>query len=568
MTTITPPRHNPLPLVTVGSIACGIMVFALCALSCQAAATEQAVAPGIPHLTKQGTATQLLVDDKPYLIVGGELHNSSSSDLAFLAPAWERFSALHINTVLASVFWELMEPREGQFDFKLVDGLIDDARRHDMRLILLWFGTWKNGMSSYAPAWMKRDYQRFPRVKVLSGRSVEIISTFSTEAQQADLHAFAALLHHLRAVDGDRHTVIMLQVENEVGVLGDSRDRSVPANAAYARPAPAALLDHLQRSHPDLDVGLARLWEAHGAKTAGTWEEVFGGGAQTDELFMAWQYATYIDAVAAAGKAEYPLPMYVNGWLNKPEQRPGDWPSGGPIPHTLDVWKAAAPHIDFYSPDIYQPDFEHWCQGYARRDNPLFIPEMNLGEIGARQFFYALGEHQAMGVSPFGIDEVAPSDDEPLGRSFAVLRQIAPIILAHQGRQAMTGFLLDEKHPAVIRQLGGYELEITLDEGFGQKPVQAGGLIIATGPDEFLGAGFGFRVRFKPLTPGPPLAGIVAVDEGHYLDGEWVTGRRLNGDEAGRGHWWRFLDLPGKDSVPNANSLATGISRCQVYRYE
>ena len=532
-------------------------------------ATIANAAPSLPHLDKQGDATQLIVEGRPFLVLGGELHNSSSSDPAYMAPAWDRLEKLQLNTTLAAVFWELLEPAEGKFDFRLVDDLVNQARRHEQRLILLWFGTWKNGMSSYAPEWMKRDSQRFPRVRTQDGRSVEIISAFSSAALQSDCRAFVALMRHLREIDGERHTVIMVQVENEVGVLGDSRDRGAAANAAYAESVPAALLTHLAKQPEELDPGLAALWKMHGTKTTGTWEEVFGGGPDTDELFMAWHYATYIDAVTAAGKAEYPLPMFVNGWLNKAEQRPGDWPSGGPIPRTLDVWMAAAPHLDLFVPDIYQPDFEHWCRAYSRPGNPLFIPEMVKGEVGARWFFYALGQHEALGVSPFGIDSVEAAENEPLRRSYTVLRQLAPEILAYQGRGAMTGFLLDEKQPTVSRRLGDFELEITLDQGFGQKPSAAGGLIIQTGPEEFLGAGFGFRVRFKPITPGPALTGIVSIDEGRFIDGQWMPGRRLNGDEAGRGHWWRFLDFPGKaDSVPFANDLATGISRCRIYRYE
>jgi hypothetical protein len=293
---------------------------------------------------------------------------------------------------------------------------------------------------------------------------------------------------------------------------------------------------------------------------------------------MAWHYARYIDAIAAAGKAEYPLPMFVNAWLSSlgstpggwasGGQKPGEWPSGGPLPHTLDIWQAGAPHIDFLAPDIYQPNFRAWCQQYTQRGNPLFIPEMRRSEIGARQVFYAFGEHDAMGVSPFAIDSVEPSEDNPLQRSYAVLRQLAPLILEHQGKQEMIGFLLDEEQPNITRELGGYELEITLDQGFGQLAERGGGLIIATGRDEFLGAGFGFRVRFKGLSPGPALAGIVAVDEGHYQGGRWIPGRRLNGDETGRGNWWRFYDYRSSDGRASANDLATGIGRCTVYRYE
>ncbi len=532
----------------------------------------------LPHLRKTGSTTQLIVDDKPFLVLGGELHNSSASSLAYLDPIWERLVALHLNTVLPVVAWEQSEPEEGIFDFTLVDGLLDGARRHGLRLVLLWFGTWKNGMSSYAPGWVKRDYRRFPRVVVESGEPIEILSTLGTETLTADARAFAALMAHLREVDGEEQTVLMVQVQNEVGVLGDSRDRSPAANAAFAGPVPAELIEQLQAHKAELGTGLLDLWEAQGCPIHGSWEKLFGNSAQTDELFMAWNYARYVDAVAAAGKAEYPLPLFANAWLSSlgdapggwasGGQKPGEWPSGGPLPHTMDIWLAAAPHIDFLAPDIYQPQFAAWCRQYTRRGNPLFIPEMRRTEEGARQLFYALGEHDAIGVSPFGIDSAPPTPDNPLTRSFAVLGQMAPAILDAQGKDSMIGFLLDPETPQIIRKLGNYELEISLDEGFGQDAKRGNGLIIATGPDEFLGAGFGFRVRFRGLPPGPSLAGIIAVEEGEFQSGEWVSGRRLNGDETGRGHYWRFYDYAsnadGGLSIPHSS---TGISRCTVYRY-
>lgn len=531
----------------------------------------------IPHLRKQGSAIQLIVDGQPFLIIGGELHNSSASSLAFMEPIWERMTTLHLNTVLAVVSWELVEPEEDTFDFTLVDGLIHEARRHDLKLVLLWFGTWKNAMSSYAPAWVKRDYQRFPRIKIAGDQTVEILSTFGAETRDADARAFAALMRHLLEVDGQEQTVIMVQVQNEVGVLDDSRDRSTMANEAFADQVPAALMTELEQHRSELGTDLHQRWEANGFKTEGSWEAVFGSGVETDEFFMAWHYARYLDVVTAAGKAEYSLPMFANAWLSSLAstpvgwasggQKPGEWPSGGPLPHTLDIWLAGAPTIDFLAPDIYQPNFEDWCKGYTRRGNPLFIPEMRRNVDGARQVFYALGEHDAIGVSPFAIDSVEPSEDNPLQRSYAVLRQMAPHILEYQGRQEMIGFLLDEETPSIKRALGNYELEIVLDQGFGQDAKEGSGLIIAMGPDEFLGAGFGFRVKFKGLPPGPSLAGIVAVDEGQFSSGKWILGRRLNGDETGRGHWWRFYDYANEERN-YANRLATGISRCTVYRYE
>jgi beta-galactosidase GanA len=518
-----------------------------------------------PHLRKQGSATQLIVDGSPFLVLGGELHNSSSSSTEYMKPIWERMVALNFNTVLAPVFWELVEPKEGAFDFGLVDGLIHDARRHNLRLILLWFGSWKNGQSSYVPAWVKRDYRRFPRAALADGGSAEVLSTLADASWQADARAFAALMRHLRVVDGDEHTVIMVQVQNEVGLLGDSRDRSELAERAFAGPVPDELLAHLAKHTDELVPELWERWKAAGLKRAGTWAEVFGAGPATDEIFMAWHYARYVDRVAAIGKAEYDIPMFANAWLNASAgadvanaggTEPGRYPSGGPLPHVLDLWLAGAPHIDILAPDIYFGSFEEWCRGYTRRGNPLFIPEMRRDDEGARAVFYAIGQHDAIGTSPFAVDSMEDPADSPLARSYAALRQVAPLLLDHQGRGATTGFLLDKEHPSVTRTLGEYELEISLDEVFFYKSEHGYGLLVAVGPDEFVGAGSGFRVRFRPKGGAPGKVGIASVDEGAFHGGRWVPGRRLNGDENDQGRAWRF------------SGQRVGVERCTVYRYE
>lgn len=266
--------------------------------------TRDALTPA-PHLRTQGSATQLIVDGAPFLILGGELHNSSASSLEYMRPIWERMVALNFNTVLAPISWELLEPEEGVFDFTLVDGLIQDARRHELRLVLLWFGSWKNGQSSYAPVWVKQDPQRFPRVVTRAGEPLEVLTPLAESSREADARAFAALMRHIRIVDGDVHTVIMVQVENEVGVLSDTRDWSALAARAFDGAVPGALLDQLQSHRQELTPELDERWETSGFATAGSWGEVFGAGDATDEIFMAWHYARYVDEVARAGKAEY-----------------------------------------------------------------------------------------------------------------------------------------------------------------------------------------------------------------------------------------------------------------------
>jgi len=314
----------------------------------------------IPHLEKHGNTKELVVDGKPFLILGGELLNSSSSSLSYMQPIWPRVKALNVNTVLAPVSWELIEPQEGKFDFTLVDGLITSAQQHGLRLVLLWFGSWKNTYSSYVPEWVKRDTKRFPRVLLRDRRPTERLSPFSETNLKVDTTAFTALMKHVSQADTNR-TVMMVQVENEVGVIPESRDFSPAANAAFANTVPKPLMDYLQKHADELAPELNGAWISAGKKNAGNWQQVLGTAPITDDFFMAWAYAVYIDAVAAAGKAEYPLPMYTNAALIRPNYQPGQYNSGGPLPHSLDIYRAGAPHLDFFSPDIYFDNYTEWA---------------------------------------------------------------------------------------------------------------------------------------------------------------------------------------------------------------
>jgi beta-galactosidase GanA len=322
-----------------------------------------------------------------------------------MKPVWPRLSAMHLNTVLLPIAWETIEPEEGKFDFKLVDGLLEGARANNLKLVVLWFGAWKNTYSSYAPAWVKTNEQRFPRVQTSDGRGTERLSPFSTDVRDADARAFAKLMAHLKQADGDAQTVLMVQVENEVGVIPESRDHSPAASAAFASTVPAVLMAYLEKHRAALNPEFRAAWEAAGGKTQGTWQEIFGNVPLTDDLFMAWNYASYIGHVAAAGKAEYALPMFANAALIRPNYEPGQYNSGGPLPHSMDVWKAAAPSLDFLSPDIYFNEFAQWASWYTRPGNPLFIPETQGGAAGAANALYAFGHLSAIGFSPFGIDD-------------------------------------------------------------------------------------------------------------------------------------------------------------------
>jgi beta-galactosidase GanA len=509
----------------------------------------------MPHLERHGGVTQLVLDGKPFLMLAAELHNSSSSSLDYMKDIWPRLAATPMNTVLTPLSWELIEPQEGKYDFALVDGLLEQARQNRLKVVFLWLASWKNGMSSYAPLWVKRDTRRFPRAALRESGIGEVLSTFGEATMQADARAFAAVMRHLRETDNNQHTVLMMQVENEVGVLGDSRDRSAAASKAFEGLVPKQLLNYMQQHRDTLIPEFREIWQRNGFKQSGTWREVFGSGLRTDQIFMAWNYGRYVQHVAAAGKAEYPLPMYVNTWLGDLDTPPGKFPSGGPLPEVIDVWRAAGEAIDIYSPDIYAADFAGWCRRYHRSGNPLFIPETRGGADGKANVFYAIGEHSAMGFAPFGIDSWRDRDNE-LGKSYEALMQLAPEILKHQRDGNITGFLLNRTHSDVSVTMNGYRLDISLDDIFGNRAETGYGLIMGTGPDEFLGAGSGFRVSFVPDSPGSAHAGINFIEEGRMVDGTWRPGRRLNGDENDQGRYWRF------------SSEGIHVERTVVYRWE
>ena len=543
------------------ALAIGFALVTECASSARGAQE-----PPIPHLRKQGTATQLVVDGNPFLILGGELGNSSSSSLEYMRPIWRKLVSLNLNTVLIPVYWELIEPEEGHFDFSLLDGLLREARSHQLRLVPLWFGSWKNSMSCYAPAWVKINQKRFPRSQDRAGRGMEILSPFSQENVEADARAFAALMKHLREADSRDHTVIMVQVENEIGMIPDSRDRSKIADELYNRPVPAELMKYLSGHKEALIPEFRDVWARAGLKTSGTWEEVFGRGISTEEIFMAWHFALYTNKVAGHGKAEYALPMYANAALIRPGHLPGQYPSAGPLPHLMDIWRAGAPAIDFLSPDIYFTNFSEWCRKYQRSGNPLFIPEAILGPLSSVNALYAVGQHDAIGFSPFSIESIQNPESSPLAQSYAMLNQLAPLILEHQGKGSMAGFLPEgpEQRAPQQARLNGYTLNVTYERPSTSSPSEAsrlgdtpsGGIVIAVGPDEFICVGTGLVVTFEDATPSDQTVGILSVDEGRYDDGRWIPGRRLNGDQT---HQGRHLRLPaGKFD----------IQRIKLYRYQ
>ena len=500
-------------------------------------------AADLPHMAEKNGRHALIVDGAPFLMLGAQANNSSNYP-AQMPMVWPAIEAISANTLEMPVAWEQIEPTEGQFDLAWVDTLLEQARAHDKRLVLLWFATWKNGSPGYTPEWVKTDEKRFPRVDTRTGDRVNSLSPISAETQQADAKAFTALMRHLKAAD-PQHTVIMVQVENEPGTWGSVRDYSPAAQKLFAGQVPAALL------------------KARKLKP-GTWSQVFGTDA--DEVFHAWSVAHFIDGVAAAGKAELDLPMYVNVALRDPIAPKGadTYESGGATDNVIDVWKAAAPHIDVIAPDIYQNDSQHYqkvLSYYDRPDNALFVPETSHSFPTARYLFSVLGRG-GIGFSPFGVDFTAdandpaqiPADAAQKLESFALnYRLIAPMArewakLAFDGQvwgsSETEANDKGERAPETL-DLGRWTGTIHYDKGTHgmsdwtwMKPRPAnplgpeGGVIIARlGPNEYLLTGRMTRIDFTPKPETGKHMQFVRIEEGRYVDGKWVLHHVWNGDQ-------------------------------------
>jgi beta-galactosidase GanA len=519
-----------------------LLVLVSALLGC-AGGVEKSSTSAIPSLRIEGSRGELLVDGKPYIMLGGELDNSTASDLGALDSVFAHLRKLGLNTVLTPVYWELLEPDEGKFDFTHVDAAIASARRYDLRLVFLWFGSWKNSMSCYAPMWIKSDDTRFPRARQPDGRPMEIMSAHSPANLSADSLAVCALLSHLSKTDVTRR-VIMLQVENEIGMIPFARDHSPVADAAFHSAVPEELIAYLKANSSTLDPTLRDRWVSNGSREAGDWETVFGAGLETDELFTAWYYGRYVEVIAAAAKSVYPLPLYVNAALDSRGRKPGAYPSGGPLSHLIDIWRASAPSIDFIAPDIYDPGFTDWCRRYHMPGNPLFIPETHLSSNNGAQVFYALGRHKALGYSPYAIENALVGCS--LSQSYALLSRLQPWISAAASEDRLTGFWFDGNFTEDTVIMGDYRLTGRHVYTYGWSPAskdgsrwsEAGVLVIQLSSDEFLVAGNGVAVTFDHLDSS--FAGISSVDLVEIHGDRLTPIRRLNGDQSHQGRHLRI----------------------------
>ena len=486
----------------------------------------------MPRIVSSHGRYELLVDGKPYLILGAQVNNSSNYP-AVLPQVWPALAQMHANTVVMPIAWEQIEPREGVFDFSFLDLFLTQAREQGLHAVLLWFGTWKNSSPAYAPEWVKLDNGRFPRVVNQQGKRMPSLSPLARATLDADRDAFVALMRHLKAVD-PQHTVIMVQVENETGTYGSVRDYSPRAQRLFEGAVPKELV---------------RAMRTHG----GTWSEVFGDRA--DEFFHAWNIARFVQQVAAAGKAVDPLPMYVNAALRDPLHpgAPSTYESGGPTDDVLGVWKAGAPAIDVIAPDIYMPDYARYTKVldlYQRPDNALFVAETGSKQSYARYLFAVLG-HQGIGFSPFGMDFTGYSN-YPLGAPVVDANTLAPFGLEYGLVGPMAAELADlsfggklfgvSEDSAVHVQtipLGKWKAVVSYGLPFfgngvapGNPQLEGGLLVGRLGADEFLVTGVHARVSFELAdAKGGEQVQYAQVEEGIYENGKWKFLRVWNGDQ-------------------------------------
>ncbi len=487
----------------------------------------------LPKLIEKNGRHAFLVDGKPFLILAGQAHNSSGWS-SMLPDVWTSIETMHANTLEVPIYWEQIEPKRGEFNFSLVDTLLTQARSHNKHLVLLWFATWKNGSSHYMPDWMKRDAEKYPNIIGKNGQPIDSPAPVEA-AMEADVKAFATVMHYLKSAD-EQHTVIMVQVENEPGSWGSVRDYSARAQKIFEQPVPSELLKPEVFKALNLPV-----------VSKGNWQEVYGTNA--DEYFNAYYIAKFIGKVAAAGKSEYPLPLYVNGALRDPLTNPtaNNYESGGPTDNVIPIWKVAAPAVDLLAPDIYLSEHDKILKVielYDRPDNALFVPEFSFKPENAK-YFYDVLSHGGIGFSPFGIDvngkygkesdiaERLAAYSQEYAMAEPMMRELAQ--WSFDGK--ITSVFEREDHANQTIDLGAWQAIVQFGDGNRNKALpnaqpQGKTLFVKLDDNTFIVTGTLSRVSFKPLGKNAGRAWqYIKVEEGHYLNGAFKSERILNGDE-------------------------------------
>ncbi len=512
------------------------------------------------------------VNGKPFIAIAGEAHNSSASNAKFMEGVWDKAEEEGLNTVLMPLYWELIEPVEGKFEFELVDELILQARSRNMKIGFLWFGAWKNAQMYYAPAWVKTDMKRFWRAEIKKGQPKTNLECFHgieyyslsylcEETKLADCKAFVKTMEHIKEFDEKEQTVICMQVENETGVQGSGRENSDYADEAFNSIVPQEFVDYMKSHTAEMAEDVKAAVENGAA--SGTWSEVFGNVAE--EVFSAYHISSYVGNLAKEGKKAYNIPLTVNCWLDKKEQ-PGQYPSGGPVARMLEVWKFGAPDIDIFAPDIYVQNFCEICDEYKKLGNPLFIPETATHSHAGPRLVYAIGHHHAVCFAPFGFEDMGgdikgaslflfggDSSDPLLSQSQNVeeyawyartLNSMTNKLTAAYGTNRLQA-LINEPNNGEVKDMllfgkYGFKVIFSLPQ-FPQMKVRQDGCFLALQEDEdtfyIIVNGCFSYATFS--TEGKHID-VLSLDEGVFENGEFVSTRRLNGDEV----MLRMIDKP------------------------
>ena len=490
----------------------------------------------LPEIRKYNGIDTLFVHNEPFIVLSGELHNSSASNLEFMEKnVWPNLKGINMNTVILPIYWELIEKEEGIFDFSILDGIINQARENNMHLVLLWFGLWKNSESMYVPGWMKKDTSTYFRAKKVNGEAINTISPLCQAAIEKDANALAHIMAHIKEIDEKENTVIIIQVENEIGLMGTDRDYSIVGESEFAKNVPAEI---------------EKEFSVHGS-----WTECFG--YEAGEYFMAYHFSKAVEYITKAAQKEYNLPCYANAWLKQYPWRLGSYPCGGPVASMHKMWKLMAPSLFCLAPDIYVSYVPQIMEEYTQNGNALFIPEVRKDAVTASYALYAFGKYNAIGYSPFAIEEygMKPEEiDKPpmavmvalnidptafdiegskeyLARVYKLMEEIKPLYFKYRGTPNLKSFMkTSEIDYGSFLEFENYDFQIGYAPKQPRKPLAAG-MIYQVSENSFYIIGMMCNINVLPKLGENKKVDILKFEEGEFENGEWKSCRVLNGDE-------------------------------------
>jgi hypothetical protein len=397
----------------------------------------------ISELKKLNGHTALYVDNNPFIILGLQLDCDSCYDSSTIDDLMKQIGVLGGNTAACLLYWRLIEPEEGQYDFSILESMIESAKRYDLRIVLVWFGSYKNACTHYAPDWFQNTPQKYRHAHLESGEQLRYVACPNcNESLEKDKQAVVKVFEYLRDYDTEKR-VILFQVNNESGLIGTDRCYCEECNYLFE-----------QGNYKATDKAIA------------------------NEIFSAESILRYMEKIAKPAKEIYPLPCYMNAWLahHTPDHKPGsEYPSGGPVYRVLDVYMQNKKFIDFVSPDIYTPgykDFMRISKEYCLEENPLYIAEHALGKTSRafKNLYYALGKFSAIGFDPWAIDCAFPDVmEQPLydlmqkkfsDEAYDIMESYIPVrdamipIAERQGTENMKYFVQEESDTEYVMDFG------------------------------------------------------------------------------------------------------------------